>query len=417
MKGQNNQRIFTIGLAVLILAVFVWLNSSNKGFQWYETLNPEGKQPYDLDLVQELLTVQVGSSNYSSESERFLFTELPENSTVVFIGAVFHATSNEITDFSTWISEGNTAFLSVYSLPEELLPLVYDSLVCGDFKGGNTYQLVDSAARFSLLNSDFQGKNAVEFEVAYKEDTHQSYDFRCFDARQFCEGSSYTALGFTRDIFPNFISIRHGKGQILVHCSPVAFTNYQITFYRRAAYLRAVFSYLPKGKIIWDDYHRYFHDYKGQQQKQAESPLNFILGQQGLRWSFYLLLLLALIYVITAFRRTQQVIPIVEPLRNSTLGFVKASGRLYYLQRNHPVLIQMQIKYFRIFIRENYRIRSTEVSTIPVDQLSAVSGVSAELIEKIIQEYVRLSMYSLLSDKETIQFSELLNQFYKSRKR
>jgi len=80
-------------------------------------------------------------------------------------------------------------------------------------------------------------------------------------------------------------------------------------------------SYLPQTvqEVIWDEYFRYDHT-------KDFSAWQYILSNRALAWAFWLLLLLfALIYLFDS-KRKQRPIPLIDPLRNTSLTLSGRSG-------------------------------------------------------------------------------------------
>jgi hypothetical protein len=412
MKNNNLSTAFIIILAIGLVAVF-WFMSNDSSFNWVELYRYQGKQPYDLKLVHDHLENQVGSSNFDIQDKSFEGQKLPKNGAYVFIGTQAFYDEYEIDSLLNWVKNGHTAFLAVKAIDNDLTSKFFDSLTCLPMLKGNTGYFYDTIVSTSLLHPEFKDKTASFEYIGFNGP--ENYDFGCFDGRLFCPNSPFQPLGLTQNTHVNFIRIPQGKGQILVHCSPVMFCNYYMTSYREAKYIQAVLSHINEKEIVWDEYHRHPHqDYNIENSGQGSTPLEFILEHKSLRWAFYLILSLALIYLIAATRRRQRIVKLIEPLRNSTLEFVQAMGRLYFLQRNHPTLIQMQMRYFLHFVRERYRVKARTPELIQLDILSQRSAIPKEQIQTIITEYTRLKAYVELSDAEAIAFHKLLNQFYKT---
>jgi hypothetical protein len=412
MKNSRLLSVFIIVLAIVLLVVF-WLINSDNSFRWDETYRFQDEQPYDLKLVHKHLISELGDDNFDVLTKGLKEEVLPLQGAYVFIGAQAYYEEYETKTLVDWVAKGNTAFFAVKSLDPSIIASFFDTLTCPPILQGNTAYLYDTLVNVSLLHpalSKLQG----EFKYIGKEGPDR-YDFGCFDGRIFCNNSVYQPIGLSNKQYVNYIRIPHGKGQILVHCSPIMFTNYYMTSRSEAAYIQGVLSHINADEILWDEYHRYPHqEYNFEGSEQGTTPLEFVLENRSLRWAFYLILSLALIYLIAATRRQQRIIKLIEPLRNSTLEFVQAIGRLYFLQRNHPKLIQLQMRYFLHFIRERYRVKARTPDLIQLDVLSQRSSVSKEQIMAIIDEYERLKSYVKLSDEEAINFYKLLNKFYKT---
>lgn len=412
MKNNRLSSVFIVIFAIVLLVIF-WVLNHDNSFRWNEMYRYQDKQPYDLQLVHDHLRSEVGKDNFNVLTKSLIKENLPSHGAYVFIGVQAFYEEAETQVLLDWAAEGNTVFFAVKSFDTFITKTFFDTLTCPPILQGNTAYLYDTSLQVSLLHPKLSHIQA-EFQFMGNGGPER-YDFGCFDGRMFCENSPYQPLGLGNNQYVNYIRIPQGKGQILVHCSPIMFTNYYMTSKPEAAYIQGVLSHINSTEILWDEFHRYPHqddNYSGGQ--QGSTPLEFVLENRSLRWAFYLILSLALIYLITATHRQQRIVKLIEPLRNSTLEFVQAVGRLYFLQRNHPKLIQIQMRYFLHFIRERYRVKARTPDLIQLDILSQRSAVSKEHIQAIINEYERLKSYVELKDADAIHFHKLLNQFYKT---
>ncbi len=93
-------------------------------------------------------------------------------------------------------------------------------------------------------------------------------------------------------------------------------------------------------EIIWDEYYRYSHN------NRNFSAFSYILGNDSLRLAFWLLLLLFLLIYLFESKRRQRQVPVITPLRNTSLDFVRTIGRLYYQRRdNHNLATKMVVHF------------------------------------------------------------------------
>jgi hypothetical protein len=408
---MKNNRL-NIALIVFLTLVFFggfYFFSQNKSFIWQETYRVNDNQPYDLSVIFESLEKQKGSFNVLSQS----FIENPlDSGDYLFIGENAFIEDEELPVFLDWVKKGNSAMFVAKVIPSALQDILLKEEQCPDLNSNNSYYFRDSVAFVSHLHPKLNPEKKVRFEFKEKNKTVK-YDFGSFDNSQFCEESDFIPLGTIQNTYINFIQIPLGKGYIYIHVSPLLFTNYQLLSIDRAQYVYGVLSYLKSNKLYWDEYHRFQRDNYGNS-VDSQTPLSFVLSNRSLRWAFYLIMSVLILYFVFSLRRKQRIIPVMEPLRNSSLEFVQATGRLYFLQRNHTKLITIQMRHFLEFIRERYRIRAKSHEDVLPELLSQRSGVSIDEISKMLNEYRRLINYVEISDAEAIAFYQMLNHFYKN---
>ena len=83
-------------------------------------------------------------------------------------------------------------------------------------------------------------------------------------------------------------------------------------------------------------------------------------------------------------KRRQRIIPIIEPLRNTTLDFVETVSSVYYSQHDNNSIAKKKIQFWFDHIRQRYYLSTQNTDDKFVEQLQRKSGVSKELIEKIL---------------------------------
>jgi hypothetical protein len=173
-----------------------------------------------------------------------------------------------------------------------------------------------------------------------------------------------------------------------------------------ATYASIALSYLKNQKsIIWDQY--YTQDRAG-----SESPMRVFLNNIQLRWAFYIAFFTMVIFVLYEMKRRQRIIPVIEPLANTTVEFANVVGQVYYEQRNNSNIAQKKVAYFLEHIRATYNLHTNVFDEEFVTTLSQKSGVDAVLVKKLIQEVVYVRVPSPISDSELISLNQNIEQFY-----
>ena len=414
-NGRSLSNVFVIVLALALVGLFWWVSYSNKDkFRWIETYESTDEQPYGSSVMHELMEQQFPGKKFSEIKLPFNKDSLPQEQDAIYmyVGMELYLDSLEQEQLLHWIEKGNTAFISAKAFPANLLTKLYD-LSCPEYPHGNTIYYYDTNATANFYHPKLKSPKGTVYHFQDKDEKMQ-YDFGGFDSLQFCANSPFEPLGYFEPHYVNYIRVKYGKGQFLLHCVPLCFSNYHLINPARAEYAAKALSYVPPGNIYWDEFHREPHNEDGQKQlrQPSETPLSFILGNESLRWSFYILLSLGALYLLFYTRRRQRIIPIIETPRNASLEFVQSIGRLYFHQRSHPTLLRHQMRYFHSFIRERYRISANPLNKEQMQLIALRSGVDFELIEKILTEYDRLKSFVVLEDKEVIEFYKLLSQFY-----
>lgn len=227
--------------------------------------------------------------------------------------------------------------------------------------------------------------------------------------------SDVRLIGYIKTGQFNLLSVPYGNGIIYLHLTPLAFTNHTLAKEENLAYSEAVFSYLNDGPIIWDEYAKNYRfvDSNSNNESTNDNPFRYILSQESLRWAWYAIIALVLLYFIFIGKRKQRVIPVIEPTRNTSLEFVKTVGQLYYLERDHRAICMHKMKLFHLFLRHRYNINVHVYNDDYIDRLTLISGVRKEIIQRIYSAYTIIEKDITISDKEFIDFHQNITHFYK----
>jgi hypothetical protein len=217
-----------------------------------------------------------------------------------------------------------------------------------------------------------------------------------------------------RILLPNFIRLKIGNGQLLLHTNPILFTNFYLITREGHAYAQEVFSHLGKrDKIYWDFTARSMSKAQARQERPRppqRSPMEYVFAQQPLRWAWYLLLGTTLLYVLFRGKRRQRIVPVLPQNRNTALEFVRTIARLYFLQQNHASILHKQMQFFLSFIRQRYRLVTRDLNDELINRISIRANVPYETVKAIFDRYAELSK-KLKNPGVTVSASTL-NDFY-----
>ena len=266
------------------------------------------------------------------------------------------------------------------------------------------------------LGSDFDFQNKTKYPINFtspyvKRDMDYYFE-KGIGAQYFREIDTAKAvvLGRKYEQHPNLVQYRFGKGTLMLCPNPGLFTNYNMLNQNGSEYVAKVFSYMPKAKaVIWDEYYT-------RPVANSKSVLRVLFSYDELRWAYYLALLGLVIFVLYEMKRRQRIIPVLEPLKNTSVEFAQVVGRVYYQQRNHHDIIEKKISYFLEYLRNKYRLKTTELDQEFVDTLVKITGIEADLIAQLIgyiTAFDKMDKRTKVDDLYLIEFNKLIERFYK----
>jgi len=144
----------------------------------------------------------------------------------------------------------------------------------------------------------------------------------------------------------------------------------------------------------------------------TQSPLSFVLSQESLRWAWYMLLCLGILYILFYTKRRQRVMPVVNPIKNTSIDFVKTIGAIYYHEESAQKIIAHQKRLLLTYIHTRYGISPGSESFLK--KASLKSGVSEAEIDMILKEAKRLQLRGELTNKDLVDYNKLTENFYRN---
>jgi hypothetical protein len=225
----------------------------------------------------------------------------------------------------------------------------------------------------------------------------------------------FCALGKVNDKI-NFIKIKHKNGFIYYHSNPIMFTNYFLLNDTGFNYVNQIFSKEFSNTTL-------YHDYFSLNQKEnsekfypnEHTPLSFILDNQSLKWAWYILLFLIVLFFMFKIKRTQRVIPVLKRKENSSISYAETISNLYYVHSNHNQILKNKHQHWLHFIRTNLNIQTNEITSKTIELISQKSGVSIDSIKTIFHYYEKYlhQIYSDINNDTFIQINSGYESFYK----
>jgi hypothetical protein len=374
-----------IALLVFLLVIIVVIDSNRpKPINWTPTYSLKDKIPFGLyvldneinSLLKNQKIEKFNSTPYEFFENDSFYEDNPEQSTFLSISKISNFDNQSIQGICSYVGNGNTAFISAETIPNELL----DSL---KLKMDNEYQYSDSiynwVANKKLGTQKYKIIEGVNNNYFSKIDTLNT-----------------TVLGYQSGDSSrvNFIKVNYKSGSFFLHTQPVAFTNFHLLKGNHQEYAQKVLSYIPNGNLYWCT-----NDQIGE--VISQSPMRYILSQPALKWAWYIFLLGMLVFIVFNAKRKQRIVPIKIPLDNTTVEFTKTIANLYYQEGDYNTIMDKKIIYFLEKIRNEYLMDTQNLNDDFALKLHHKSGKNLEDIKHVvslINAYRKSSFHSVEED-------------------
>ena len=422
---MSNKRTY-IALAALVVTVLLLLyffGGKGRTYAWREHYRPSSKDPYGTFLVHELLKAYFPGGHFEVMKDSLISPSTDSLGNYVFIGRHFKMDSLKLHRLLDFVEAGNDAFIACAWMPWELLDSI-SSMECIDlgylqdsvyYEEEMEYFYLDTMASLNLVHHDLRFDSAYDYAFRVR-DEHRPFHWNYLPTELFCEArSNMVSLGEVNGEEVNFAKANYGEGHFYLHTNPIAFTNYFLLEKPGLEYAERVLSHLEARPIYWDGIRSRGSSGSGGgggRNSFGESPLRYILSQPALKWAWYTLLGMALLYLIFKAKRRQRVIPVLEKNENTSLEFIGTIGRLHFIQGNHRELAKQKMRLFLGYVRERYHLSTKELGGAFQQQLADRSEVSPEVIGKIFTINRNLSSSQYSSENVLIELHRAMAEFY-----
>jgi hypothetical protein len=360
------------------------------------TLSRHDEIPYGAKVAYELLPHLFPDADLTTMNDE---NPVPTGSTsgagrvLIVVSPSVIADDADVPKIMNFVQEGNQVFISANRISENLLKEL-------SLRASNRQSFREEP---DSLTVGVYGPVDAEFHrFSYPGDSYDNYITKL--------DTQYTSiLGRDGRGRPNFVRLTYkGGGAIYLHFAPLAFSNFFLLHKKNIAYYENALSYLSPGahSVIWDEYYRY-------DRTRGFSAFRYIFSSEALRLGFWLLLLLFLILYLFESKRRQRQIPVIPPLSNTSLDFVRTIGSLYFQRRDNHNLAMKMVTHFQDQVRTRFHLTVTAFDEAFVDRLAYRTGYPKQSLLPLVGYMGELPSKAYISDDELMDLHRQLEAFYK----
>ncbi len=382
-----------IGIGSLLLLVYL-IAQYNKPtpIDWTPTYSKEDKIPYGTYLLHQRINDILPGSTVMVRQKPifnvFLEEKVKPGNYLIIAGAV-NLDRYDFKKLVEYMKTGNQVFIATYYLGNFL----NDTLKT---KINSEIKIKASRSALHFTNPGLNPKKQYSFE----RDIGNQY-FSKFDTAR------AVVLGMNSKGNSTFIKYSYGKGALYLMSSPQFFTNYNLINSDGAEYAAKSLSYLNTGgTLMWDEFSS-----KGP--LGENSKLRVFLKYPELRWAYYIALFSLVTFILFEIKRRQRIIPVLDPLQNTTVEFVNVVGQVYYERKDHKNLADKKIAYLMEHIRSVYRLNTNLIDQEFIENLSNKTEIELTAITNLLQMIKRYSDAATITDKQLIELNNNIENFYK----
>jgi hypothetical protein len=293
--------------------------------------------------------------------------------------------------------KGNTALISSAYFDTLLFNKIYCSQINFPFDNYYTNNLQTSLRISEGLN---------EYDLSY------NYYYKPF-ANYFTNlnGSYARILGYNQTDSANFFIFFWGKGKILFHADPRAFSNYFLLTDDNHLYFQNIIKMFDGNlqNIYWDDF--YNKKNYASSSKNSDGSLSNMLKFPPLAKAFFICLALLLFYILFNSKRKQREIPIVQTPKNTTIAFSEAIAGLYLQKHDNKVIADKMCIYFYEYLRTKYFFNYTVNDKDFAELLSKKSSVPLIKVQALANQIAITQSSLKITDTELLQLNAQVENF------
>jgi hypothetical protein len=390
--GKDWKYIVYVSGAVMLFVIVKLL--SPKQFDWSVSLAHEDKDPYGTFVLYQMLP-DIFKEKPVSHSYQTLYElkdSLKSNENIVIFTTTFNCGKEDTRALLTHVANGGNAFISAHyfwgHFSDSLNVSTYDYF----FTKGDIMQSKDS----SYLKFVNQQLDTTK-EFWFRRDNIHNY-FERFDTAR------TTVIAKNNFQQPVTIRVSWGKGNLILNCTPLAFTNIYLLSSGNDSFVSGTLSYLPPANVHWTEFYHLGR-------MESGSPLRFILTHEPLAWAYYITIGSILLFMIFEAKRKQRVIPVVKAPSNTTLEFVSTIGNLYYQNNDHKNIAEKKINFLLDQIRTKYFIRTTHFDDEFIATLANKSGNNKEDVESLFRTITYILSSTLISAGQLVDLNQKIEKF------
>ena len=398
------------------------------GEHWEETYSPDGRQPFDLYALHELLAARPGGLTDLTDTAAFARLDTSRGSDYLFVGHLPFYDEAAVTRLLDYVARGNNAFLAANAVPEDLAYHLFgDDCYYGQFEDSTGYA---GEERFPRV--------AVDSFVAYRYPSGDSFhliNVRYWQTRRvgmptisdrlLCDTAlDNQVLGSLDTLGINFIRVGWGEGDFYFHSNPVLLTNWFVLDSTAYRYPASVLSVLGSGPVYWDEVHRRYltdpatvaadeREYTGGRNLlNGNRTLLYVQRHPALALAWYTLLGGALLYVVFRGRRRRRIIPTLPVRDNFSRRLIDTVSRLVLQKGNHAALAQRELSSLRFHLLQYRGIRWREGEPLPGD-LGERLGLSDEVMDRARSQIRLVERGKALAEGDLLRFYRAVEPLYR----
>jgi hypothetical protein len=386
-------------IAYLSAAVAVYLVIKlvlPRELDWTVTYYHKDKNPHGTFALNELMGhlfpgKKIHQSNLTIY-EWYDSVKIPVN--FISFSTTFNPGKEDVEALLRNIEKGGTAFIAA----QYFAGIFSDTLNLGtsDYFFDTSISVTITQNDSSYLEFTNPNLPAVDKPVFPRKNIHNY--FSSFDSAR----SQVVAVNDLN--LPVTLKVTWGNGNLYLNATPLVFTNVYLLQDNNYQFIERSLSHLPVAETYWTEFYHLGR-------LEAGTPLRFILTHEPLAWAYYLSVAALLLFIVFETRRTQRVIPVIKPLENTTLEFVRTIGNLYYQAGDCKNIAEKRIAFFLDQLHTKHNITTHQLTDDWLHSVSGKTGNSRDAVNALFQLIQTIHNNPSITTDELKELSKKIDSF------
>jgi len=391
---KNNKRsayLLVFYFILMLIIAFFW----PKQIDWRASYSALHTKPYGARVLFNELSHLYPEASFESSNMPIYNTvhdsfSVDANTVYVFCDQNFYIDSLEFSRLYSFVEQGNTAFIAAEKIEEKFLDTLHLTLD-SEFK----YNIENDSSAFSFMDARFP-------KYVFPNNRERTY---LYQDSAFV-GNQHSYIDFEDQM--NQVMVPFGKGKFILNSNPLGFTNFYILNDSTRNYAANCLSFIGNVEhIIWDEY------YKVGKPGASKTPLKEILQIPGLRWAYWLSLITILLFIGFHSKRKQRIIPLEEPIRNTSLEYVDTMGNLYFEQSTNKNIANKKIDFFKSYLARAYNLNNIDFLDKDLKRIQNRTNKTEVEIQQLFEVIQLIKTKKKVDALALKKLNTEINNFYK----
>ncbi len=359
-----------------IIFCLALLSSCKGGTSWKMNLDKNSTEPYGLYLAYDRLgdifptakkkTIYDLAKHIQEKNDQSFFTE--KNNLLISITSSLYINEEEAEVLYSYVEKGGQV-LMLSQRYSRVFDTVFDWNIANQVLNYPLTQKDSTTTVNNLWEADW---NCFEIDMPFPRTYFKKKKGKVITRKTLDSAQQGDVI----------LQKKIGKGNLIIGLCPEMLTNYSLLRDSNILFYEQLLSNFPKKlyTINWFNKVRVAPN-----PASRGSSLSKLLEKKPYRYAFYTLLAMALLFFLFETRRRQRIIKVVPPVKNDSLAFTEAIGKLYHGENDNANLARKMIQYYLEHIRTTHNIPTVYLNDEFAAKLARKLNKTPEETRKFVQ--------------------------------